>query len=121
MVFASLQDIKNGVSNSYFVKIKTFRLTTRKLLGSRRKTYILDVVCNRFYFGENSGRSSRPVQCAGYLTTQKRRSICLSAVCSRKKKQAGWLRKCLCKYSTEVSRFVLEILVKSKFIASVIP
>ena len=37
------------------------------------------------------------------------------------KKQAGWLRKCLCKYSTEVFRFVLEILGKSKFIASVIP
>ena len=23
-----------------------------KLLGNRRKTYILDVICNRFYFGE---------------------------------------------------------------------
>ena len=23
-----------------------------KLLGSRRKKYILDVICNRFYFGE---------------------------------------------------------------------
>ena len=31
-------------------------------------------------------------------------------VCSRKKKQAGWLKKCLCKYSIEVSRSVLEIL-----------
>ena len=37
------------------------------------------------------------------------------------KKQVGWLRKCLCKYSTEVSRFVLEILEKSKVIAIVIP
>ena len=23
-----------------------------KLLGNRRNTYILDVICNRFYFGE---------------------------------------------------------------------
>ena len=34
-----LQDIKNGVSNSYFVKIKTFRLQMCKLLENRRKTY----------------------------------------------------------------------------------
>ena len=39
----------------------------------------------------------------------------------QKKKQAGWLGKCLCKYSTEISRFVLEILKKLEFIASVIP
>ena len=43
---------KNGVSKSYFVKINTFRLQTSKLLGNRRKTYILDVICYRFYFGE---------------------------------------------------------------------
>ena len=47
-----LQDIKNGVSNSNFVKIKTFRLQTSKLLGNRKKTYILVVICNKFYFGE---------------------------------------------------------------------
>ena len=47
-----LRDIKNGVSNSYFVKIKTFRFQTSKLLGNKRKTYILDVVYNIFYFGE---------------------------------------------------------------------
>ena len=35
--------------------------------------------------------------------------------------QAGWLRKCICKYSTEVFKFVLEILEKSKVIANVIP
>ena len=39
----------------------------------------------------------------------------------REIEEAGWLRKCCCKYSTEVSRFVLEILEKSKFIASVTP
>ena len=25
---------------------------TSKLLGNRRKAYILEVICNRFYFGE---------------------------------------------------------------------
>ena len=47
-----LQYIKNSVSNSHFIKKKTFRLQTSKLLGKRRKTYILDVICNRYYFGE---------------------------------------------------------------------
>ena len=47
-----VRDIKNGVSTSYFVKIKNFRLQTSKLLRNKRKTYILDVICNRFYFGE---------------------------------------------------------------------
>ena len=37
------QDIKNDESNSYFVKIMTFRLHTGKLLENRRKGYILDV------------------------------------------------------------------------------
>ena len=37
------------------------------------------------------------------------------------KKQAGWLRKCLRKYSNEVSGFVLKILEKSKVIASMNP
>ena len=36
-----------------------------------------------------------------------------------RKKQAGWLIKCLSKYSTEVSRFISEILKKLKVIASV--
>ena len=31
---------------------KTFRLQADKLLGMRRKAYILDVICNRFYLGE---------------------------------------------------------------------
>ena len=47
-----LQNIKNGASNYYFVKIKTFRLQTGKFLRNRRKAYILDVICDRFYFGE---------------------------------------------------------------------
>ena len=53
-------------------------------------------------------------------STQKRKSICLSVVCYRIK-QAGWLRKCLCKHSTEDFAFVLEILEKKKVIESVNP
>ena len=49
---ASFTISKMVLSNSYFVKIKNFRLQTSKLLGNRRNTYILDVICNRFYFGE---------------------------------------------------------------------
>ena len=39
----------------------------------------------------------------------------------QKIKQPGWFSKCLCRYSTEVSRFVFEILEKLNVIASVIP
>ena len=46
-----LQDIKNGISNSYFVNIKAFRLQASNLLDSR-KACILDVMCKRFCFGE---------------------------------------------------------------------
>ena len=45
-------------------------------------------------FWESLEISSRPVQWIGYLSTQNRRSICLPVVFSRKK-NAGWLRKCL--------------------------
>ena len=48
----SYQDIKNGINNSCFVKIKFFRLQMSKLLRKWRNTYILDVICNRFYFWE---------------------------------------------------------------------
>ena len=84
-----------------------------KSLWNRRKTYILDVIWS------GPGRSSRPVQWAWYLSSQNRRSLCLSVFCSRKK-QTGWLRNCLCKYSWEVSRFILEILENSKVIASIL-
>ena len=42
---------KTKVKKIFFVKIKTFILQTSKLLRNRRKAYILEVVCNRFYFG----------------------------------------------------------------------
>ena len=72
----NIQDIKNGVSNSYFVKIKTFRLQTSKLLGKRRKTYILDVICNRFYFGEVQKEVLG--KCSGQGISVTREEVCLS-------------------------------------------
>ena len=106
--------------NSYFVKIKTFRLQTSKLLGNRRRTYILDVICDKFCFAEVQeeilGQCNRQVI---YLNFYNRRSICLSLVCSRKK-QTWSLMKHLFKYSTEV-RFFLQIREKSKVIANEIP
>ena len=73
--------------------------------------YILDVMCNRFYFGEV--QEDVRGQCSGRVYQHLEKKDCLSIT--------GWLRKCLCKYSTEVFKFVLEILGKLKFIASVIP
>ena len=52
ITFTKLPSSYQKWRNSYFVKIKTFRLETNKLLENRRKTYILDVTCNKFYFGE---------------------------------------------------------------------
>ena len=43
---------KTKIKKKIFVKIRTFILQISKLLRNRRKAYILDVVCNRFYFGE---------------------------------------------------------------------
>ena len=91
-------------------------MQTSKLLGNRRRTYILDVICNKFYFGDV--QEEVLVHCSGqgiYLSTYNRRFIYQWSV--PVKKQAGWLKKCLFKYSTEV-RFVLEILENSKVIAS---
>ena len=57
------------------------------------------------------------MQWAGYLSQLLEQKVHLSISGLFEKKQAGWLRKCLFKYSTEV-RFVLEILENSKVIAS---
>ena len=120
-IFATYpKHIKNGVSNSYFVKIKTFRLQTSKLLGNRRKTYILDVICNRFYFGEVQEEVLGQCSEQG-ISAPKEEGLSAYLWSVSQKKQAWWLKKLLCKYSTEVSRFVLETLEKWKFIASVIP
>ena len=54
----------------------------------------------------------------GKVSQHPEQKVCLSISVLFQKKQTGWLRKCLCKYSTEVSRFALEILKKSKVKAS---
>ena len=89
-------------------------------MGNRKKTYILDVICNIFYFGEVQEEVLG--QCSGQgISVPREESLFVYQWSVSEKKQAGWLRKCLCKCSTEVSRFVMEILGKSKFITSVIP
>ena len=86
-------------------------------MGNRRKTYILDVICNKFYFGEERKLLG---QCSGqgrFISQHLEQKVYLSISSLFRKEKAGWLRKCLFKYSTEV-RFVLEILENSKVIAS---
>ena len=82
--------IVRGVSNTYFIKIKTFRLQTSNLLGNRRKTYILDVICCKFYFGEVQEEVLG--QCRGSQGISAPRTECLS-VCQwsvpEKNKQGG--------------------------------
>ena len=100
--------------------MNTFRLHTRKLSGSRRGTYIFDVIRNRLCFGEVQEEVLG--QCSGYgISAPRTESLSVYHWPVPEKKQARWLRKCLCKYSTEVSGFALEILEKPKFIASVNP
>ena len=55
-----------------------------------------------------------------YISAPRTDKIYLSVSGLFQKNQAGWLRKCLFKYSTEV-RFVLEILKNSKVITSKLP
>ena len=115
-----LQDIKNGISNPYFVKIQIFRLQTSKLLGNRRKTYILDVICNRCYCG-NVQEEVLGQCCEQGISISRTEGVSsISCLFQKKNKMRGW-GNALCKYSTEVSRFVLEILEKSKVIASMTP
>ena len=57
------------------------------------------------------------MQWAGYISQHLEQQVYLSISDLFQKKRAGWLRKCLFKYSTEVS-FVLEILENLKVIAS---
>ena len=91
-----------------------------KLLGNRRNTYILDVICNRFYFGEV--QEDTVEQCSGQgISVPKKEGLSVYQWSVLEKKRTGCLRKCLCKYSAEVSMFVLENPGKLKSNASVIP
>ena len=89
-------------------------------MGNRKKTYILDVICNRFYCGEVHEEVPSQYSWKGVLAPRKR-GLSVYHWSVPGKEQAGWLKKCFCKYSIDVSRFVLKIAEKSKFIASVIP
>ena len=74
-----------SVSNTYFIKARTFRERMNKLLENTKflkKMKILDVICTRFYLW-GIGRGSNPVRKAGDLSTKDKRSTCLSVVCSR--------------------------------------
>ena len=84
---ASYKISKNGVSNSYFIKIKTFWLQASNLLWNRRKTYILDVICNRYYFGEVQEQVLD--QCSGQGISAPRNGL---SVCQfqKEKKQGSW-------------------------------
>ena len=89
-------------------------------MGNRKKAYILDVIRNRFYFGEVQEEVLG--RCSGQdISAPRKKGVSVYQWFVPEKKQAGWLRKCLCKYFTELSSSVLEIPGKSKFIASVIP
>ena len=91
-----LEDIKNGVSDSYFVKIKTFRLQISKLLGNRRRAYILSVICNEFCLVEvqdrDSGRSPSLVSVLSKVSHHQNQKVCLSIISlfQKKTEQVGW-------------------------------
>ena len=119
ITFSFLQDIKNDVSNSYFVKIKTSSLSTCKIIVKQEKDVYLGCNMKQTLFW-GSLKSSRPVQWAGYISQHLKQKIHLSIRGLFQKRQAGWLRKCFFKYSTEVT-VVLEIQENSKVIANELP
>ena len=88
-------------------------------MGNRRKTCILNVIYNRFYFGEVQEEVLGQCSVQG-ISVPRKEGLPVYQWSVPEKKQAEWLRKCLCRHSTKVSRFILEILEKSKLIASVI-
>ena len=81
----------------------------------------MDVICKIFYFGEVQEEVLGHYSGQGISAPRSESLSVYQLSVQEKKKQAGWLRKCLCKYSTEVFGFVLEILEKLKVIASVDP
>ena len=71
-------------------------------------------------FCESLGKISRPAQCEAISAPRAEYPFHLSISGLFQKKQAGWSRKCLFKYSTEVM-FVFKILENSKVIGSKLP
>ena len=88
-----------------------------KLLENRRKTYILDVTCNRFYFGEVHVEVRG--QCSGQgISAPRKEGLSVYQWSVPGKKQARWLRKCLVNTPLKFPGFGNYGL---NFIASVIP
>ena len=85
-------------------------------MENRRKAYILDVNCNRFYFGQNHQDVLGQYTWHGISLPRTQGISVYQWSVPEKKNHAGWLRKYLSKYSTEVSRLILEILENSNVI-----
>ena len=112
-------NFKNGASNSYFVKIETFRMEKSKLLENTRTAHVFEVVCNRFYFGEIQEEVIG--QCTGQAISAPRTEGLSAYPWPSLEKKTSWLRKCFCRYTTEVSWFALEIVENLKVIVNVLP
>ena len=83
-------------------------MQTSKLLENRKKTYILDVICNRFYSEEVQEQVLS--QCSGQgISAPRTEGLSVYQWSVPEKKQVELLVKHLCKYSPEVSWFALEI------------
>ena len=91
-----------------------------EIIGKQDKDVYFGCNMSQIFLGGSSGKSYRPVQWARYVSQHLEQKDHLNISGLFQKKQAGWLRKCLFKYSIEV-RFVLEILENSKVIASELP
>ena len=68
-------------------------MQSSKLLESRRKTYILDVICNIFYFGEVQEEVLG--QCSGQGISaaqhpEKKMYLSISVLFQKKNEQRGW-------------------------------
>ena len=88
-------------------KNKDFQIANEQTIRKQEKTYVLDVICNRFYFGEVQEEVLG--QYSGEGISAPRKEGLSVYQWSVPNKRAGWLRKCLCKYSSEVFRFVLKL------------
>ena len=91
-----------------------------QIIGKQEKGVYFGCNMQQILFWGSSGKSSKPVQWAGYIWQHLEQKVHLYNSVVFQKKQAGRLRKYFFKYSLEVS-FVLEILEKSKVIASELP
>ena len=65
-------------------------MQTSKLLGKRRKTYILNVICNRYYFGEVQEEVLGQCSRQGISAPSKEGLSVYQWSVSEKKKQGGW-------------------------------